>query len=93
MDCTTCALNIHKFLDKKGAANIKVNFATGDVSFDRSAELAEEKLATGVTDLGYKVKPASASGHVHGHDHDEVTTPFSVPTCSDSGSAFLLPPC
>ena len=30
MDCTTCALNIHKYLDKKGAANIKVNFATGD---------------------------------------------------------------
>ena len=76
MDCTTCALNIHKYLDKKGAANIKVNFATGDVSFDRSAALAEEKLATGVTELGYKVRPASASGHAHGHDHDEVNTPF-----------------
>ncbi|HPN60106.1 MAG TPA: cation transporter [Chitinophagaceae bacterium] len=76
MDCTTCALNIHKYLDKKGAANIKVNFATGDVSFDRSADLAEEKLATGVTDLGYKVITASASGHAHGHDHDEIDTPF-----------------
>lgn len=76
MDCTTCALNIHKYLDKKGAANIKVNFATGYVSFDRSADLAEEKLATGVTDLGYKVITASASGHAHGHDHDEIDTPF-----------------
>jgi len=46
------------------------------VSFDRSADLAEEKLATGVTDLGYKVITASASGHAHGHDHDEIDTPF-----------------
>lgn len=76
MDCTTCALNIHKYLDKKGATNIKVNFATGDVSFDRSGELPEEKLATGVTDLGYKVRPASVSGQAHSHDHDEVNTPF-----------------
>ena len=76
MDCTTCALNIHKYLDKKGAANIKVNFATGDVSFDRSTEVAEEKLATGVTDLGYKVRPATSNGLAHGHDHDEANTPF-----------------
>lgn len=76
MDCTTCALNIHKYLDKKGATNIKVNFATGDVSFERSGELPEEKLATGVSDLGYKVRPASVNGQAHSHDHDEVNTPF-----------------
>lgn len=76
MDCTTCALNIHKYLDKKGATNIKVNFATGDVSFDRNGEIIEEKLAVGVTDLGYKVRPASAQGQAHGHDHDEIDTPF-----------------
>ena len=29
MDCTNCALNIHKYLDKKGMKNVKVNFATG----------------------------------------------------------------
>ncbi len=55
MDCTTCALNIHKYLEKKGMKNVKVNFATGDVSFDMNGEMAEEKLATGVNDLGYKV--------------------------------------
>ncbi len=78
MDCTTCALNIHKYLDKKGAKDIKVNFATGDVSFERSAELGEDILAHGVTDLGYKVRPATAGGqsHAHGHDHDDVDTPF-----------------
>lgn len=78
MDCTTCALNIHKYLDKKGATNIKVNFATGDVSFERTVEVAEEKLASGVTDLGYKVFPATSNGqsHAHGHDQDDISTPF-----------------
>lgn len=55
MDCTTCALNIHKYLEKKGAKNIKVNFATGYVSFDSSGEIAEDKLALGINGLGYKV--------------------------------------
>lgn len=55
MDCTTCALNIHKYLEKKGAKNIKVNFATGYVSFDNSGEIAEDKLASGINGLGYKV--------------------------------------
>ncbi len=74
MDCTTCALNIHKYLDKKGATNIKVNFATGDVSFDRSGEIVEEKLAVGVTDLGYKVRTGSALEHTH--DQEGIATPF-----------------
>ena len=55
MDCTTCALNIHKYLEKKGMKNVKVNFATGDVSFDKNGEVPEEKLASGINDLGYKV--------------------------------------
>lgn len=55
MDCTTCALNIHKYLEKKGVKNIKVNFATGYVSFDTEGEIAEEKLASGINGLGYKV--------------------------------------
>lgn len=55
MDCNTCALNIHKYLEKKGAVNVKVNFATGDVSFDRHLTLEEEHLANGINGLGYKV--------------------------------------
>lgn len=55
MDCNTCALNIHKYLEKKGAVNVKVNFATGDVSFDRHLTLEEEQLANGIKGLGYKV--------------------------------------
>lgn len=61
MDCTTCALNIHKYLEKKGMKNVKVNFATGDVSFDMNGEVPEEKLATGVNDLGYAVASHQAA--------------------------------
>lgn len=55
MDCTTCALNIHKYLDKKGMQNVKVNFATGDVSFDLKGDIPTSQLAKGIADLGYKV--------------------------------------
>lgn len=55
MDCTTCALNIHKYLEKQGMKNVKVNFATGDVLFDAQENFAKEKISTGITDLGYTV--------------------------------------
>ncbi len=55
MDCTTCALNIHKYLEKKGMQNIKVNFATGDVLFDAEKGFEKDKISTGINDLGYKV--------------------------------------
>lgn len=55
MDCTTCALNIHKYLEKKGLKNIKVNFATGYVSFDVNDEFNEKEIANGINGLGYEV--------------------------------------
>ncbi len=70
MDCTTCALNIHKYLEKQGMKNVKVNFATGDVMFDTEAILEEEKISKGIQGLGYKVVDGDA--HSHGHSHDEA---------------------
>jgi Cu+-exporting ATPase len=55
MDCTTCALNIHKYLEKQGMKNVKVNFATGDVIFDTNGNFSKEKIATGISGLGYSV--------------------------------------
>jgi Cu+-exporting ATPase len=55
MDCTTCALNIHKYLEKKGMKNVKVNFATGDVSFEINGSPRTEELAIGIGELGYSV--------------------------------------
>jgi Cu+-exporting ATPase len=55
MDCNTCALHIHKFLEKQGQQQIKVNFATGDVWFMAPAGFPEEKLKKGIAALGYQV--------------------------------------
>lgn len=55
MDCNTCALNIHKYLEKQGMKNIKVNFATGDVLFETSGNLTKEKISSGIEGLGYTV--------------------------------------
>lgn len=55
MDCNTCALNIHKYLEKQGMKNVKVNFATGDVIFDTNGGFSKEKIADGISGLGYSV--------------------------------------
>jgi Cu+-exporting ATPase len=55
MDCSNCALTIHKFLQKEGMKNVKVNFASGDVSFEMNGEHTAEKLSNGIRDLGYEV--------------------------------------
>lgn len=55
MDCTTCALNIHKYLEKQGMQQVKVNFATGDVLFESASTFSKEKISKGISDLGYTV--------------------------------------
>lgn len=55
MDCNTCAINIHKYLEKQGMKNVKVNFATGDVIFEANEAFSEEKITHGIEGLGYKV--------------------------------------
>src|SRR5215510_7749547 len=62
MDCASCALTIHKYLEKKGMKNVKVNAMSGDVSFQMNGNIATEKLAKGLDDLGY---------HVAHHHHEE----------------------
>lgn len=70
MDCNTCAINIHRYLEKNGMKNVKVNYATGDVIFDANGQLAEEKISKGITDLGYKVVSTDAHRQEHAHGHD-----------------------
>ena len=55
MDCNTCALHIHKFLEKKGMQGVQVNYATGNVSFDNPGSQSENTLVKGIQDLGYEV--------------------------------------
>ena len=55
MDCSNCALTIRRYLEKQGMQDVKVNFATGDVSFDMNGQGTPQELASGINDLGYKV--------------------------------------
>ncbi|WP_276503118.1 heavy metal translocating P-type ATPase [Terrimonas pollutisoli] len=73
MDCNTCAINIHRYLEKQGMKNVKVNFATGDVIFDKEGAVAEDKISKGINDLGYKVvdEKLARDGHSHSHKHEE----------------------
>ena len=73
MDCTNCALTIRRYLEKEGMKNVKVNFGTGDVSFDINEAGKEDALANGLKGLGYPVKK---DDHSDGHHHDEGHTRF-----------------
>lgn len=67
MDCNNCALTIRRYLEKEGRTDVRVNFATGDVSFDQDMGLKTDSLVKGIQDLGYTVtgsavaKPEKAS--------------------------------
>ncbi|MFT3902116.1 MAG: cation-translocating P-type ATPase [Niabella sp.] len=69
MDCATCALTINKYLQKEGMSDVKVNFATGDVSFHLTGKSSAERLSQGLSELGYEVVTPSAIEAHHGHDH------------------------
>jgi len=56
MSCTNCALSIHKYLEKQGAIEPKVNFMEGEVQFDLPLELKKDLLIKGINNLGYKVR-------------------------------------
>ena len=56
MDCSNCALTIHKYLEKEGMKNVKVNFANGDVLFEMNGgQKSKEEIAKGIVSLGYSV--------------------------------------
>src|ERR1043166_8735563 len=55
MTCSNCALTLHKFLEKKGMKDVRVNAIGGEVSFELNDIHAKEEIARGIKDLGYQV--------------------------------------
>ena len=55
MDCASCALSITKCLQKQGLQNVKVNFVSGDVSFNNTNNIEPELIEKNIKDLGYTV--------------------------------------
>lgn len=62
MSCSTCALTISKYLEKKGLQNVKVSLASGDVSFDSPGQPDRVQLQKGIEDLGYTVASEDVAG-------------------------------
>src|SRR5205085_7960114 len=65
MTCSNCALTISKFLQKKGAEDIKVNPIDGALSFKSNGTATLPSLRSGIETLGYKVTD-STSGKTKG---------------------------
>jgi len=55
MDCANCALGITKDLQKKGLADVHVNFATGEASFLLDDKSRLPSIIDGIHSIGYKV--------------------------------------
>lgn len=55
MSCSTCALTVGKYLEKKGLHNVRVSLASGDVSFDADQPIDRGQLQKGIAGLGYTV--------------------------------------
>ena len=60
MTCANCALTIHKYLEKEGMKEVKVNAIGGDVSFEMNGGPTKEELITGIKKLGYNVANSRA---------------------------------
>ena len=69
MTCANCASSVNKFLEKKGAKEISVNFMTNDVSFVTAGDVSLEALKSGITKLGYNVIDEDDFDPHEGHGH------------------------
>lgn len=70
MDCSSCALSITKCLQKQGMQNVKVNYVTGDVSFENAINLPLQNISKEINSLGYTVVEEN---HSHHHEYEEAT--------------------
>ena len=55
MTCANCALTIHKYLEREGLNDVKVNAIGGEVSFELNGARTKEEIAKGIETLGYTV--------------------------------------
>ncbi|MFM7645651.1 MAG: heavy metal translocating P-type ATPase [Sphingomonadales bacterium] len=87
MDCNTCALHIHKYLEKQGMQQVKVNFANGDVWFVAQEGFSEEPIKKGIANLGYEVTDQKSSQEARA----KTTTSFFSLATHQQRLLFCLP--
>lgn len=64
MTCSSCAMTVTKFLQKRGMKEIFVDFASGAVKFSAEATYNAEDISKGIEGLGYHVHKAAGSGSI-----------------------------
>jgi len=55
MTCVNCAKSVDRFLAKQGLEEVYVNFATKEVRFKNTTNIAIEEVKTGIQKLGFEV--------------------------------------
>jgi len=55
MNCNSCAISIKKCLQKQGLNEVKVNYASGDVSFINTPNLPLTNIEKEIKELGYTI--------------------------------------
>jgi len=55
MTCVNCAKSVDRFLAKQGLEEVYVNFATKEVRFKNTTNIAIEEVKTGIQNLGFEV--------------------------------------
>lgn len=55
MTCNSCAMSVQKVLERNGAENVEVSYATNEAKFSRNNSVAVDKLIDDIEGLGYKV--------------------------------------
>ncbi|MFV0604437.1 MAG: heavy metal translocating P-type ATPase [Niabella sp.] len=75
MTCANCALTVNKYIEKQGGVDVKVNFATGDVSFIPTSSTMADNVVKGIHNLGYHVNTNKEHEHQH-ENHATVSKGF-----------------
>lgn len=55
MTCSSCAMSVQKVLERGGAKNVMVSYATNEAKFQKDNSVAIDKLIEGIEGIGYKV--------------------------------------
>jgi copper chaperone CopZ len=55
MTCNSCAMSVQKVLERNGAKNVEVSYATNEAKFSRNNSVAVDTLIDEIEGLGYKV--------------------------------------
>ena len=55
MDCSNCAMSIQRYLERKGLADVMVNFQTREVRYRPAPGVPPEEIRAGIRKLGYTV--------------------------------------